>query len=1072
MIARLQNILNVRAGEGRPVLIFTAYYFLITATAIAGRSVSNALFFSRVDNAREIFPLMLITVTLTGVVIMAIYTRLARRMPLVPLLMATGLVFASALVGLRLFSTTTWASYALFVLMEVVNVVMFFQFYTLAGTVFDTRQAKRIFGILGIGGAVASILSGLALRPFTDLLGSEAVILLAVVFIGLWVTAIWQARPYMRPMPTPQAVPQKSAGLGRLDPYLLTIALVIVATILVSTTVEYQFKVISTGQLGSDDAALTAFFGTFFALVGFFQILIRLFVVGNLLARFGILAGLIMLPIGLALSSAAVLLSPVLLSAVLLKGVDQVVRYTLNETSMELLWVPIAPQRKAVVKPLINGTIPTVFQGITGLMILFVVAQFPVQALSVVILVIIAFWIPLAWRLRRGYVNALMASIEKRELVLEDLTIDTTDAAIVRSLDQALNTGDEVQQAFTLGLIEDLNLNPWAKTLGGLFRTSDSFFIRQKILDMAGAYPNIIDDAALLAILENERTELVDEALRAAARRNMVQIIPILERCLDPEQDIRPEVRAAAASAALTLNAGPVTAAQDTLRAMLENADSNASALALSTLAQLPTEMASAVVHESTLREMLHNRSTRARLVILEMITNPGYWAQEKPADNETIVSVALNLGKPATRQQALEVLSHYPDAHVVEVLTTLLRAPNIQADVRIGVLVALQHYPDAAVAAQILDQMRLDQLAVYRAGVDSLLHIARQTELDESLLARINAEVMALARTIYKYHVLLASQSDPLLSEMIAGEIQNALPSLLKLAVMDVPHTRIEAIIAQLDNPQTLGNILELFDNVLSRSEREVLIPLFEGHPTAELAARGQRYFNALDQDTDQTLRHYMMSGTPWQSLVTLAYALSQNRHTLLAKIDWYKVPSTVANRQIVSQHRDRLQGLDVPEMRFPPDYREDVMYTLLEKTILLKSAALFQDVPADQIFHIAQITTEETLAGQSTLFQEGDTGDCLYILVEGQVRVHKGSQELAIFQKGDALGEMALFDHLPRSATATALTDCTLLKIDHAPFVEVMASHVAIMQSMVRTLSLRVRAANEQVAELNAQL
>src|SRR5690606_29751784 len=130
-----------------------------------------------------------------------------------------------------------------------------------------------------------------------------------------------------------------------------------------------------------------------------------------------------------------------------------------------------------------------------------------------------------------------------------------------------------------------------------------------------------------------------------------------------------------------------------------------------------------------------------------------------------------------------------------------------------------------------------------------------------------------------------------------------------------------------------------------------------------------------------------------------------------------------------------------------------------------LLRGVVLFKDIPADEIFHVAQITEEKRITAGDELFHEGDPGDSLYIVVEGSLRVHIGSQELAVFKKGDALGEMALFDNLPRSATATALEDTTLLCISREQFFDVMTTRMEIMQSIVRTLSLRVRAANEQV-------
>jgi ATP:ADP antiporter, AAA family len=1080
MIVSLQKLLNIKPEEGRPVLLLTAYYFFITATAIAGRSVSNALFFSRVENADSIFPFMLITVTLTGVVTMQVYTRMAKRIRLILLLSTTGLFFAGVLGGFWLFIEQHWTPYALFVFLEVVNIVMFFQFYIFAGTIFDTRQAKRIFGILGVGGAIASILSGLALRPFTAAFGSEAVILLTIGFILMWVLMIRLARPYMRPeeKPPPAASQPKTGASGRLDGYLRTMAVVIASTILVATIVEYQFKVISTRDF-ADAAEMTAFFGSFFALVGFCQIIIRLFVVGNLLSRFGVLAGLILLPVGLAFSSVAVLLNPMLIPAVILKAVDQVLRYTLNETSMELLWVPISPQRKLAVKPIINGTIPTVLQGVAGLMIFFIVSSFEVRALSVVVLVIIAVWIPMTFRLRRGYIDELMKSIQQRELALEDLTIDTTDAAIVRVIDDSLNSADEVEQAFTLSIIEGLSLTPWAATLNRLFQTSESFFIRQKILDLAGDYPDIIPDDALLHIIETEHADLIDEAIRAAGQRGMNQIIPILEIYLDPDHHSTPEVRAAAAYAILTMNQGPVELAQDTLREMLESVDTNESALALQTLAQLPTAIASALVHESLLREMLHSRSTRARRVILEMVVNPGYWAKEKPADNDTILSVALNLQKAATRPTAEQVLRNYLAGHVIEVLTAILRDKGSPASLKLGVIQALRNYPEMQVATQIIDQMNASSLELYTASVQTLLHIARQQPLSPELLNQINGELLQVARVIYKNYQLLAQigADEPLLADIVMSEIRAALPALLKLAVIDVPDMQIETMIEQLQapDPANLANILEIFDNVLSKSEREIIIPLFEVHTVSELADLGRRYFGALAHDVDQSIVEFVLSSDEWHSLVALDYLLRHQPEAALTSLNWHRVPNSDANRQIVSRYvRDNGHTLlvEIPDIRFPPHHGEGTMFTTLEKTILLRGVGLFSAVPADEIFHIAQIADEETIAANEMLFNEGDAGNCLYIVVEGSIRVHKGDQALAVFEKGDTLGEMALFDNLPRSATATAVTDSVLLRISREQFFDVMATRMEIMQSMVRTLSLRVRAANEQVAELTARL
>ncbi len=1062
--------------------MLAAYYFFITATTIAGRSVSNALFFTRIENADTIFPLMLITVTLTGVVVMGIYTRLAKRAGLLSLLTSTGLLFAAALIGFRLFIEHSWTPYALFVFMEVVNIILFFQFYLFAGTIFDTRQAKRIFGILGVGGALASVLSGLALGPFTELLGSEAVIVLTAVFMVMWIVMAWLARPYVKPVEEDsrdQQMPDRDAG--KLDGYLLTMGIVIAATILVATIVEYQFKVISTHGI-ADEGELTAFFGTFFALVGFLQIVIRLFVVGNLLSILGVLAGLLLLPLALALSSVAVLVSPMLWSAVLLKAVDQVLRYTLNETAMEILWVPISPRRKLVVKPLINGTIPTVMQGIGGLLIIFVIASFDLRALSIVVLGIIALWIPMAFRLRRGYLNELMKSIQHRELVLEDLNIDVTDAAIVGVIDRSLKGEDPVEQAFTLGLIENISPLPWAEDLSHLFQHSISFFIRQKILDIARDYPQIIPDEALIDIIKGQDSDLlVDEAIVAAGGRNLTQIVPLLGQYLDPERKTAPEIRAAAASAVLTMHEGPIEMAQDVLRTMAESPDMRLNAPALQALADLPAPIATKVMHDSSMRQMLANRSTQAQKVILQMAVTPGSWALDDLDDRETIISIAENLRKASTRPLAQKVLANYPPQQVVEILTQLIKDPRTTEDLKIGALQTLAHYPTQAVADTILDQMKVNRLAQYTEAVNSLLEITRQERISPEQIERLNGETLRLAYVIYKNYYLLSKvgKLDRLLRDIIESEINDALPAFLKLAIMDAPDTQIDTIIAELQTPHPdhLANILEIFDNVMSRKEREIIIPLFEGRPVEELADFGIQHFKGIEDDVDRSLAHYIFSRNRWHSLVALNFALRSQRKSLLMRLNWQRVPATRANKQLVGRmlyYNGHFQDVadKVPHLRFPPYFKEESVYTILEKTILLHGVVLFQDIPADEVFHIAQIAGEVHVKADKALFVEGDPGDCLYIIVKGQVRVHTGDHTLAIFHKGDTLGEMAVFDQLSRSATATAVEDTSLLQIEREAFMEVMATRTEIMQAIVRTLSLRIRAANEQVQEMAAGL
>lgn len=97
------------------------------------------------------------------------------------------------------------------------------------------------------------------------------------------------------------------------------------------------------------------------------------------------------------------------------------------------------------------------------------------------------------------------------------------------------------------------------------------------------------------------------------------------------------------------------------------------------------------------------------------------------------------------------------------------------------------------------------------------------------------------------------------------------------------------------------------------------------------------------------------------------------------------------------------------------------------------------------------------------SRIFSEGDLGTEMFILQEGQVEILKemtgGEQQLAVLEKGDFFGEMALLEDLPRTASARAMTDVKLLMINGATFDQMLRSNPEIAVRMMRKLSRRLR-------------
>jgi CRP-like cAMP-binding protein len=92
--------------------------------------------------------------------------------------------------------------------------------------------------------------------------------------------------------------------------------------------------------------------------------------------------------------------------------------------------------------------------------------------------------------------------------------------------------------------------------------------------------------------------------------------------------------------------------------------------------------------------------------------------------------------------------------------------------------------------------------------------------------------------------------------------------------------------------------------------------------------------------------------------------------------------------------------------------------------------------------------------------IFVKGDPGDSLYIIAEGQVRVHDGDLLFNVLNRGDVFGEMSVLDSEPRSASVTAVTPARLYRLDQANLYRLMHEHIDIAFGVIHVLCSYLRA------------
>ncbi len=106
-------------------------------------------------------------------------------------------------------------------------------------------------------------------------------------------------------------------------------------------------------------------------------------------------------------------------------------------------------------------------------------------------------------------------------------------------------------------------------------------------------------------------------------------------------------------------------------------------------------------------------------------------------------------------------------------------------------------------------------------------------------------------------------------------------------------------------------------------------------------------------------------------------------------------------------------------------------------------------------------------------TIFHQGMLGSNLFIILGGEVGIYNKAELIAKCRAGDAFGEMAVLNNKPRTATATALSECKCLTLDEREINQILARGVAVklLMNIISMLSVRLEAADTWISEAMKQ-
>jgi CRP-like cAMP-binding protein len=138
-----------------------------------------------------------------------------------------------------------------------------------------------------------------------------------------------------------------------------------------------------------------------------------------------------------------------------------------------------------------------------------------------------------------------------------------------------------------------------------------------------------------------------------------------------------------------------------------------------------------------------------------------------------------------------------------------------------------------------------------------------------------------------------------------------------------------------------------------------------------------------------------------------------------------------------------------------------------------VLRNAPLFSALDEDAAAVLRATMIEVSVDKGATVFSEGEPGDRMYVVLDGKVKLGVTSSDgrenlLGVQGPGEMFGELSLFDPGPRTATATALTDCVVLGLGHKDLRAWLTGRPEVAEALLQALAQRLRRTEDAMADL----
>ncbi len=809
----LSRVTDIHPGEEIIALLLFLYFFFITTPLTILKPLRDAVFLEYLKS--ENLPYAYATAILVGFVVAfhsKLQVKISRRLLIISsliLFISTGILFFFLFYSFP--QIRKGLSLALWIWVNILTAVLVTQFWITVNDVFNPREAKRMIGFFVSGGILGGISGGLLTgiisksnTPYGLLLLSAGFLILCVLIVNL---------VFFRKKKIP-IQSKETKGLSEKvgfrdcfftvakDHYLRLLASVVAITAVVSTFIDWQYKhIIERSQ--SVNTNMASFFGFFSAGILILPFFLQLLFTGKLIKRFGIRITLLFFPLILLLCSLGIAIWPVLIFAIFIKGSDKSLSYSINQSSRELLYIPVFPDIKYKAKIFIDMFLSRFAKSIGAILLLALFGmlsligvnfddpgstKITVIAVSLLSAFLLLIWIFLNLQVTREYISTVKQNIKLKwgradRTVDEKLDIDYTK--LVFDTLESKNRSSVLYALHVFDLLQQEKLTPELKKI-----------IAQKSDEVKLSALGDLFDAEGAAWVPGIEDELDEENLKT---------------------DISDIMSMEAYQQVMNLHAEQV---------MEKSKEAETEKMELAKVISLMNSDSPLV---EKLEDLIYDDSSEVSRYAIE--------SAAKLKKKELIPAIIHKLSNPLTKEDAITGLLKYGEA-ATDILKKYLEDSEKNLEQRKAIVIILSRLCSQSATDVLTTELDKNREDISTEIIDALDRIHSEKPTIHIKIKIIRQTILYLIKKYYKifleYNEQKSGRRSDETKESLKISLGISLMNIFKLLGFTYPY---EDIVIAYQNIKTgtkhsVAYAIELLDNTMKKDDRDLILPIIEDIP------------------------------------------------------------------------------------------------------------------------------------------------------------------------------------------------------------------------------------------------